>query len=116
MQNLENKWRRNLDMKQCKGYCSKLCCEDYVNFGKTPGRCLTCNKHCTVCEYWITSAESKCDCCHNLFKLRKNYNKDMIEQVIFDLCWPIINKKTMERELLIPVQQKLLLVPEITNT
>ena len=96
-------------MKECKGKCSILCCEDFVNFGKSPGRCITCNKHCTVCEYWITTGESKCDCCHNLFKLRKNYNQKMIEEIIFEICWPRL-KNSKERERLIPLQTKLILV------
>lgn len=71
-------------MKECKNLCSQRCCEDEnYRFGKSPGRCLTCNKKCKTCGYWVRTEKSKCFCCKNKLSLRKNYDDLTIIQKHF---------------------------------
>lgn len=55
-------------MIECKSSCSLIDREKVMGFHNG-------QKYCGLCEYYITTVERFCSCCHAMFRSKRRHNK-----------------------------------------
>lgn len=52
----------------CKSICSRIQNEKVIGFHNS-------QKYCATCQYYITTIERSCTCCHSMFRSKRRHNK-----------------------------------------